>query len=109
MTQLESAQRGMITAEMRRVAQRECVTPEFIRDEVARGRLVIPANKRHLAGGGGEEAARSNGHSEERSYQDAPTGHPGARTGGQYWVNQTVTQRWQVISDPDFLRGARAP
>ncbi len=28
-------------------------TPEFIRDEVARGRLVIPANVRHLAGSGG--------------------------------------------------------
>ena len=41
MTQLEAARRGVITAEMRRVAQRECVTPELIRDEVARGRLVI--------------------------------------------------------------------
>ena len=55
MTQLESARRGIITPEMRRVAQREGVTPEFIVGEVARGRLVIPANKRHLAGSGGEE------------------------------------------------------
>src|SRR5438874_5145545 len=55
MTQLEAARTGLITAEMRRVAQRECVTPEFIRDEVARGRLVIPANVRHLAGSGGAE------------------------------------------------------
>ncbi len=52
MTQLEAARKGLITAEMRRVAQRECVAPEFIRDEVARGRLVIPANQRHLAGSG---------------------------------------------------------
>src|SRR5438093_1464088 len=50
MTQLEAARTGLITAEMRRVAQRECVTPEFIRDEVARRRLVIPAHKRHRGG-----------------------------------------------------------
>ena len=41
MTQLEAARRGGATPEMRRVAQRECATPEFIRGEVARGRLVI--------------------------------------------------------------------
>src|ERR1043166_6696968 len=46
MTQLESARKGIITPEMARVALRENATPEFIRDEVARGRLVIPANKR---------------------------------------------------------------
>src|SRR3989442_5606210 len=52
MTQLEAARKGLITPEMRRVAQREAATPELIRDEVARGRLVIPANVRHLAGSG---------------------------------------------------------
>ena len=109
MTQLEAARRGIITTEMRRVAQRECVTPEFIRDEVARGRLVIPANRRHLAGAGGEESVPSNGHGVSRPYPDAATGHPGARPGGQYWVNQTVTQRLQVINDAAFLRGDRAP
>jgi thiamine biosynthesis protein ThiC len=109
MTQLEAARRGIITAEMHRVAQRECVTPEFIRDEVARGRLVIPANKRHLAGSAGAEPAPANGHGVARTYPDAALGHPGARSGGQYWVNQTVAQRSQVISDPDFLRGERAP
>ena len=108
MTQLEAAQRGMITAEMRRVAQRECVAPEFIRDEVARGRLVIPANKRHLAGSGGHEPARANGNGTAHTYPDAAAGHPGARGGGRYWVNQTVTQRAHVISDPDFLPGERA-
>ena len=38
MTQLTSARKGIITPEMARVAIRENVTPEFIRDEVARGR-----------------------------------------------------------------------
>jgi phosphomethylpyrimidine synthase len=35
---------------MEYVAQREQLTPELIRDEVARGRMVIPANTVHLAG-----------------------------------------------------------
>src|SRR6516162_6464817 len=39
----------MITYEMRYVANREDLSPELIRDEVARGRMVIPANKNHLA------------------------------------------------------------
>ncbi len=50
MTQLESARAGQITAEMRHVAVRENLAPEVIRDEVAAGRMVIPANKVHLAG-----------------------------------------------------------
>jgi phosphomethylpyrimidine synthase len=104
MTQLEAARRGVITAEMGRVAQRECATPEFIRDEVARGRLVIPANVRHLAGSGGAAPVRT-----VHSYTGAASGHPGARAGGQYWVNQTVAQRGQVIGDPEHLRGERAP
>jgi phosphomethylpyrimidine synthase len=48
-TQLEHARLGHITAEMRRVAEREPhLTAEQVRDEVAAGRMVIPANKRHL-------------------------------------------------------------
>src|SRR5438094_853904 len=105
MTQLEAARKGLITGEMRRVAQRECVTPEFVRDEVARGRLVIPANKRHLAGSGG--AAPANGH--HQTYPDAAVGHPGAAADASLWVNQTVAQRWAVIRDPSVLRGERAP
>lgn len=50
MTQLESARAGQITPEMQYVARRENVSPELIRDEVASGRMVIPANKVHLAG-----------------------------------------------------------
>ena len=48
MTQLESARKGLITKEMAFVAQRENLEPELIRDEVARGRMVIPANTVHL-------------------------------------------------------------
>src|SRR2546427_4950765 len=49
MTQLHMARRGEITDQMRRVAEREQLPPELIRDEVARGRLVLPANVNHLA------------------------------------------------------------
>ena len=49
-TQLEHARVGTITPEMRRVAEREPhLTPEQVRDEVAAGRMVIPANHVHLA------------------------------------------------------------
>src|SRR5437588_2080340 len=49
MTKLEAARQGAITDEMRYVAQREDLAPELIRDEVARGRMVIPANVNHVA------------------------------------------------------------
>src|SRR3982074_1553643 len=48
MTQLEAARNANITKEMRFVAAREELDAELIRDEVARGRMVIPANKVHL-------------------------------------------------------------
>ncbi|MSP24664.1 MAG: phosphomethylpyrimidine synthase ThiC [Myxococcales bacterium] len=52
MTQLEHARLGTVTAEMRRVAEREGhLTAEQVRDEVAAGRLIIPANRHHLAAG----------------------------------------------------------
>ncbi len=48
-TQLESARAGIVTPEMRRVAEREPhLTPEQVRDEVAAGRMIIPANRVHL-------------------------------------------------------------
>jgi len=48
-TQLEYARLGITTPEMHRVAEREQhLTAEQIRDEVAAGRMVIPANKQHL-------------------------------------------------------------
>jgi len=49
-TQLELARKGEITPAMEFVARREEVEPELVRSEVARGRLVIPANVHHLAG-----------------------------------------------------------
>ena len=51
-TQLDRARLGTITPEMRRVAEREGhLTPEQVRVEVAAGRMIIPANRRHLASG----------------------------------------------------------
>jgi phosphomethylpyrimidine synthase len=48
-TQLEHARLGVITPQMRRVSQREPhLTPEQVRDEIAAGRMVIPANINHL-------------------------------------------------------------
>ena len=49
-TQMHAARRGETTDAMRTVAEREGLAPEVVRAEVARGRLVIPANVRHLAG-----------------------------------------------------------
>ncbi|PKV79075.1 phosphomethylpyrimidine synthase ThiC [Nocardia fluminea] len=46
-TQLAWAQQGIITPEMRFIAAREGVSPELVRDEVALGRAVIPANHNH--------------------------------------------------------------
>ena len=46
-TQMHYARRGEITPEMEFIALREGVSPEFIREEVARGRAIIPANVNH--------------------------------------------------------------
>src|SRR4051794_16977445 len=48
MTQIEQARHGIVTPEMESVARRENIDPELVRDEVARGRMVIPANVVHL-------------------------------------------------------------
>ncbi|WP_338000665.1 phosphomethylpyrimidine synthase ThiC [Bremerella sp. P1] len=50
-TQLLAAKEGTITPEMEYVAKRENLSPELVRDEVASGRMVIPANQVHLQGG----------------------------------------------------------
>lgn len=47
MTLLEAAQNGKITPEMKKVAQDERVSPEFVRDGVAKGEIVIPVNSKH--------------------------------------------------------------
>ena len=46
-TQMHYARRGIITEEMEFVARRENLEPELVRSEVARGRMVIPANINH--------------------------------------------------------------
>jgi phosphomethylpyrimidine synthase len=127
MTQLEAARKGIITPEMRRVAVRESATPEFIRDQVAAGRIIIPANRRHLAGSGGtdkpevrsqksevrsQSAAGGDRASIEGTCREQPEpagGHPGCASESMLWVNQTVGQRRRLLADPEYCRGARAP
>jgi phosphomethylpyrimidine synthase len=47
MTQLELARKGIITAQMQVVATQEQVEPEFVRQGIADGNIVIPANVNH--------------------------------------------------------------
>jgi phosphomethylpyrimidine synthase len=46
-TQMHYARKGIVTEEMRFIARRELLEPELIRAEVARGRMIIPANINH--------------------------------------------------------------
>jgi phosphomethylpyrimidine synthase len=46
-TQMHYARKGVITPEMEFVALRENLKPEFVMDEVGRGRAIIPANINH--------------------------------------------------------------
>ncbi len=46
-SQMHYAKRGIITQEMKFIAIRENVTPQFVREEVARGRAIIPSNINH--------------------------------------------------------------
>lgn len=46
-TQLHYAKKGIITPEMEFIAIRENMKPEFVRDEVANGRAIIPSNINH--------------------------------------------------------------
>lgn len=50
-TQRTEALAGRITPEMQRVAELEYLSPETVREEMARGRMVIPANRVHLEKG----------------------------------------------------------
>jgi phosphomethylpyrimidine synthase len=47
-TQMHYARKGIVTKEMEYIAIRENCAPEFVRDEVARGRAVITANVNHV-------------------------------------------------------------
>src|SRR6184192_269705 len=49
LTQMHFARQGTVTPQMQRVAEREGLSTDLVRDEVARGRLIIPANVNHLA------------------------------------------------------------
>ena len=48
MTQIEMARDGIVSDEMAFVARREGLGPEAVRSEVARGRMIVPANTEHL-------------------------------------------------------------
>jgi phosphomethylpyrimidine synthase len=48
-TQMRLAREGVVSPEMARVAERERLEDELVRDEVARGRMIIPANVNHRA------------------------------------------------------------
>src|SRR5450631_4796810 len=46
-SQMRYARRGVITDEMQYIAHREKITPELVRDEIAKGTMIIPANINH--------------------------------------------------------------
>src|SRR5438270_1366211 len=46
-SQMRYARKGIVTEEMGFIAQKEKLTPELVRDEVAAGRMIIPANINH--------------------------------------------------------------
>jgi phosphomethylpyrimidine synthase len=48
-TQMYYAKQGIITQEMEYVAKVEDLSPELVRSEIARGRLIIPANVNHTS------------------------------------------------------------
>ncbi|HEX7878621.1 MAG TPA: phosphomethylpyrimidine synthase ThiC [Candidatus Eisenbacteria bacterium] len=48
-TQMHFARKGVVTPEMEHVATREAMDVELVRSEVARGRMIIPANVNHAS------------------------------------------------------------
>lgn len=50
-SQIESARNGIITPEAARVAEAEGLRPERVQEEVAAGKIVIPANRLHVTAG----------------------------------------------------------
>ena len=71
MTQLESARRGVLTAEMTAVAAREGVDPEQLMEGLAQGTIVLPANslKEEIPAGGYRAGADDQG---QRQHRDFP-------------------------------------
>src|SRR5258705_5295950 len=48
MSQMHFARKGLITEEMAFVAEREKLSPELVRSEIAKGTMIIPANINHV-------------------------------------------------------------
>jgi len=48
-TQMDAARKGIITAQMDAVAAKESILPETLRDLIATGKVIIPANKNHAS------------------------------------------------------------
>lgn len=48
-TQMDAAKKGIITPQMKRVAEKEYISAEELRELVAKGSVVIPANKNHTS------------------------------------------------------------
>src|SRR5512143_401033 len=46
-TQMHYARKGIVTEEMQHIAGRERIPAELVRGEVARGRMIVPANVNH--------------------------------------------------------------
>lgn len=46
-TQMDAAKKGILTAEMKRVAEKEYMDPQLLMERVAKGEIAIPANKNH--------------------------------------------------------------
>ena len=46
-TQLKYARNGIVTKEMKFVAEKECVDAEWLRKEISNGAIIIPANVNH--------------------------------------------------------------
>jgi len=47
MTQKEAADKGTLTDEMKKVAEIEDISPEFVLEKIKKGEIVIPKNKKH--------------------------------------------------------------
>ena len=48
-TQMEAAKKGIITPEMKKVAEKEFMDPEVLREKIAKGEVAIPCNVRHTS------------------------------------------------------------
>ena len=46
-TQMDAARKGIITKEMRIVSEKENISIEILMERMAKGQIVIPANKNH--------------------------------------------------------------